>query len=746
MWNFAIDAKEQAFRSRVGTPAQRASAGVDGGGAVTTPKVDAMLVSDGSFWDQAKYDAALKAESRSGDEQSANLTNDGWMKALNPLSGLTKFQDADPGHEFVTRGGTDFQEHTDPTGAVYKDKLGRTYRETGKDANGNALVQFFDNSGEGWVPPGSDGKVRLQPTYSMDASGNATPVSSGTAYKASEWVRNGQPLLTGAAVMVAAYFGGSWLAAYQAGAVPAATAAAEGGVSAAQLSASAPAAEAAAAAAPIAQTSATQAALYGNAAYGASTAAEAGFAGLGATTAGGSAGLSAAEIASLNAGTGTAGAGAAAAAGAPATAAPGAGAGVGGAASAAAAAGKGLIPGLTNAELAKLGIGVAGSIVASGKANDAAAGASDAAAKNAADLAAQATDQLSFNKAVYADGAAARKAALDTSLAASKSQLAAQDQQTAIAGEYKEYNKGTFRPLEKSIVADAEAFDTPEKRQAAAEASMADVNAGFSGTNAARARQLAANGIDPSSTRSMSAMAGQDVSQAEALASAAYKARKGVETTGFARKMDAASLGRNLPSAQSTAAATGINAGSAASSSAGAGVQAQQAGVPNMNAGYSGSASTLNNAAGVNYNVGRLQQTADQYNSQLWGQLGNFAGSVISDENMKTDITDATDEEALDATNATPVKNWRYDAAKMAAQGLPMDDGAQHTGPMAQDVNEEMGETAAPGGKQLDLITMNGVNMKAVQAVDKKVEKLTKTVSSLAAMIRSGSVQAGART
>ena len=39
-----------------------------------------------------------------------------------------------------------------------------------------------------------------------------------------------------------------------------------------------------------------------------------------------------------------------------------------------------------------------------------------------------------------------------------------------------------------------------------------------------------------------------------------------------------------------------------------------------------------------------------------------------------------------------------------------------------------MGETAAPGGKQIDLISMNGISMAAIAALDKKVGRLTQQI------------------
>jgi hypothetical protein len=155
-------------------------------------------------------------------------------------------------------------------------------------------------------------------------------------------------------------------------------------------------------------------------------------------------------------------------------------------------------------------------------------------------------------------------AAAATASKVADAQIRSMEQNDALAAEYADYNRTTFRPLEKSIVADAEGYDTPEKRNAAALAAQADVNKGFAAKNAATARTLASNGVNPASTRAMSVMEGDGVNQALGGAAAAYAARKGVETTGFARKLDAASLGRNLPSAQATSAQIALQAGNGA--------------------------------------------------------------------------------------------------------------------------------------------------------------------------------------
>ena len=333
-------------------------------------------------------------------------------------------------------------------------------------------------------------------------------------------------------------------------------------------------------------------------------------------------------------------------------------------------------------------------------------------------------------------------------------QLASSKTNDALAADYANYNKTTFRPLEQGIVADAQNYDTPEKRNAAATSAMADTNKAFAQTNEATARRLAANGIDPGSTRAMSVMQGQGVNQAVANAGAAFNARKGVETVGHARKMDAANLGRGLASAQATSAQVALTAGNSSVNNANAPLNASNSAANTYAQGMS-TAINANNSAGNLYGQSaQMQNTGGGGMGALGNVVGQFAGSAggsaliskgitglmaMSDENLKEDIEPVSDEEALAATNATPVKKWRYDPAKMAEQGvsIPADASGENIGPMAQDVNKTMGDKAAPGGKELNLITMNGIAMKSIQALDKKVNKLAK-------MIEGGKIKAGA--
>jgi hypothetical protein len=174
-----------------------------------------------------------------------------------------------------------------------------------------------------------------------------------------------------------------------------------------------------------------------------------------------------------------------------------------------------------------IGSAVVGGIAAEGP-EDAAYANTQAQSAAASESTKLGRERLDFEKKQYEEGKVNRDRVTDRAIAVSDAQLASQKQNDALSKEYADYQRNTFRPLEQGIVSDAAGFDTPEKRQAAADAAMADVNKGFSAVNSARARQLAAEGVDPGSTRAMSVMQGQDVDQALGNASAARASRRSV--------------------------------------------------------------------------------------------------------------------------------------------------------------------------------------------------------------------------
>jgi hypothetical protein len=95
--------------------------------------------------------------------------------------------------------------------------------------------------------------------------------------------------------------------------------------------------------------------------------------------------------------------------------------------------------------------------------------------------------------------------------------------------------------------------------------------------------------------------------------------------------------------------------------------------------------------------------------------------TVPSDEMIKEDIKPLGPRRALSALSKINVFSWKY----KKGQGDGSDD-TKH-GPMAQDVKEHMGEDAAPGGKKIDLTTMNGNLMQAVKELHKEQQQHLKS-------------------
>jgi len=95
----------------------------------------------------------------------------------------------------------------------------------------------------------------------------------------------------------------------------------------------------------------------------------------------------------------------------------------------------------------------------------------------------------------------------------------------------------------------------------------------------------------------------------------------------------------------------------------------------------------------------------------------NHFGS-LSDVHAKRSIVKYSPKKTLEGINKTKLFNWRYKEGK--------GDNEPHMGPMAQDLNKNLGEEAAPGGTKIDLTTMNGANMAAIQALKDEQDKQLK--------------------
>lgn len=250
--------------------------------------------------------------------------------------------------------------------------------------------------------------------------------------------------------------------------------------------------------------------------------------------------------------------------------------------------------------------------------------------RNAAEIAAQEADLARETLEYYKlrDSQSAQLQAQANAIAGrvANSQVALMDQQRRISGEYHDRNKKVFWPLENQIVKDAKNYDTPQRREAEAGRSIADVETSI---NAERQMMNRANqrmGVNPSSGNALAMNNQLSLGAASLKAGAAGLARDRVETQGFARRMDAASLGRGLASAQATAASTSTQAGNSAVNAAYAPVQAANQQTQIMGA-------ALGNYGNSMSNANRLMYSNQQQEAAQWGQAaGSFfdsAGSLL---------------------------------------------------------------------------------------------------------------------
>ncbi len=227
-------------------------------------------------------------------------------------------------------------------------------------------------------------------------------------------------------------------------------------------------------------------------------------------------------------------------------------------------------------------------------------------------------------------------------------QMAAQDEQMAQARDYYNYQRDTYRPLERSIVQDAERFNTEAYRNDMAAQAAADSGQAFGISQQQNQRAMAAMGANPNSGRFAGMQNASGLQQAALRANAMTGARTQAQQMGYARKLDAAGLGRGLAGA-SLGAYGGANQ---AGSMAGGNIQsAGQNYMGNMVAGANTiGAGQKMQLSGLSSVLNSQTQTYINSNDSFMGDLGAVLGgagalakgggfmAMFSDRKMKENI------------------------------------------------------------------------------------------------------------
>jgi hypothetical protein len=170
--------------------------------------------------------------------------------------------------------------------------------------------------------------------------------------------------------------------------------------------------------------------------------------------------------------------------------------------------------------------------------------------------------------------------------------------------------KSLYQPMEQKMVANAQNYDTPEARNAAAAEAQATVSSELGKANQRLSRTV---GYDPSSAAAQAAQSNLELTGAAMGATAQNSARQKVKDTAYARQLDMLGMGKGLVANASTGMA---NAASSANAMA-----ANQQNLANSQANAAG-----NLFGGV---MGGLQKVD-------WSKFGSSssAGNGLTDMNM----------------------------------------------------------------------------------------------------------------
>jgi hypothetical protein len=280
-------------------------------------------------------------------------------------------------------------------------------------------------------------------------------------------------------------------------------------------------------------------------------------------------------------------------------------------------------------------------------------------------------DQLAFAREQYD-----RSAPVLEQIA--KQQIAAQDEQMSQARDYYNYQKDTYRPLERGLVADAQNFNTEAYQNQVASQAAADAGRAFGIGQQQNQRAMASMGANPNSGRFAGMQNATGLQQAAMRANAMTGARNQAQQMGYARKLDAAGLGRGLAGASAAAYGGASNAGSMA------GQNAQSAGQNYMGNMAIGSGTI---GAGQQMQIGGLGNLLNNQTSAYVNTAGSFLGDVgaiagagasiyaTSDERVKENIVEV----AVDQRTALPLYEFNY------KEGFG-DPNIRYRGVMAQEV------------------------------------------------------------
>jgi hypothetical protein len=236
-------------------------------------------------------------------------------------------------------------------------------------------------------------------------------------------------------------------------------------------------------------------------------------------------------------------------------------------------------------------------------------------------------EQLDWAKQMYAQETPAREEAARVANDVSRTQIEGMRQQMNIAQQSQDDYTNLYRPLEQRIVQEADQYDTPERRAAESAKAVASVEQQLDLNRDATMREQERAGVNPASMRTAGMQASMDLNAAKLKAGAGTAASQAVEAQGYARRMDAANLGRNIASTQGTAMASAGQLGTQGVVSSAQGLAAAQSGQANLSQAY-GTAIQGMGSAGQTF--GSLAGRAASADAAKQGNIAAGVGAVAT--------------------------------------------------------------------------------------------------------------------
>jgi trimeric autotransporter adhesin len=145
--------------------------------------------------------------------------------------------------------------------------------------------------------------------------------------------------------------------------------------------------------------------------------------------------------------------------------------------------------------------------------------------------------------------------------------------------------------------------------------------------------------------------------------------------------------------------------------------------------GDASTATALSNSAANSFQIRASGGVILYTNSALTAGMSMTAGgsswNVVSDRNRKHDFAAVDGEDVLARIRSVPVNTWRYHA----------EPGVRHIGPMAQDWHAAFG--FSPDQTTINMSDLDGVNLAAVQALERRTADLQTQVADRDARIES---------